>query len=272
MTLIGTAAAAVSFCLRLSAAEVLRADASDARTEKTLSQASNPLTQGVQPTIVVQPIIMPYNGQAANGAPTQMEQQLAASLVRAAGKAGGFARTVGQSIGDYMKEKQIERTQQELVRAFYMHLNRELQSYAIDDPVVYKTIVANIERIYIEDGATDKYGLDTLYFREMPHIVRKEYADILLRQTLDGTVTTYNFDGSPKALWNLKNGKPHGYVTTYYPNGEILYIDVYESGQRLNRKKFNKEGFLEFEQDYGYTPSQPKAPEINPIPPLEEVF
>jgi len=49
---------------------------------------------------------------------------------------------------------------------------------------------------------------------------------------------------------NFKNEKLDGVCRTYYPNGEIQYIDTYQNGQKINRKAYDEEGKLQSDQDY----------------------
>ena len=79
-----------------------------------------------------------------------------------------------------------------------------------------------------------------------------QYAEILLNRTRNGTVDTYYMNGRLKTRWNLQDGKPQGSITSYYENGEILYIDHYEEGKKMSRKKYDPDGKLEFEQSYDY--------------------
>ena len=265
----------------LQAAETVQADPGEFQAGPPLAQAGTPVQA------LPQPVYYPQGPQAAWPYPayslrSQMEQQLAAALVKTAGKAGNLAKTVGQGISEYVRERQMERTQQELVQGFYMHLESALEAYLIEDSATYHEITAEVERIYIEDGSTDEIGLDTLTFREMPDVVRHVYGDILLRRAQNGAVTTYYMNGTPKTDWTLRGGQPHGSVTTYYPDGEILYIDIYEEGRRMSRRKYDQEGRLEFEQDYRYEKeprSEPEAPQpavsiipIEPIPGEEDML
>jgi len=48
---------------------------------------------------------------------------------------------------------------------------------------------------------------------------------------------------------NFKNEKLDGVCKTYYPNGEIQYIDTYQNGQKINRKAYDEEGKLQPDQD-----------------------
>lgn len=179
------------------------------------------------------------------------EQQLSETLWKAADKAGDLAKTVSHTIGDYVKERQIEKKQEEIVQNFYMTLYRLLRPLELTG-TERKRLTANIEKLYIEDAQTHQYHLDTLQFRELPQLVKKEYAEIILDRATEGVIDTYYLSGAVKTRWNFSERKPHGAAVTYYENGEILYIDLYDHGEKVSRKKFNEEGKLEFEQNYNY--------------------
>lgn len=85
--------------------------------------------------------------------------------------------------------------------------------------------------------------------------VRKEYSQLELERTEEGMVDTYEKNGKLKTRWTLQDGSAHGPAITYYDDGEIKYIDLYEDGRRLSRKKYNRDGRLIFEQPYTYEAS-----------------
>lgn len=180
-----------------------------------------------------------------------VNKKLGEALLTAAEKAGSMAKSVGQTINEYMKEKQLQKAQEELVQRFYAYMNLYLDGYRLT-PDARRRIMAKVEEIYIEDGATDKYHLDTIQFREMASVVRKVHGDVMLESVRNGDVTTYYISGRPQTRWKLRDGEPHGAVVSYYENGEILYIDIYEQGKKVSRKKYTEDGKLEFEQDYSY--------------------
>lgn len=191
-----------------------------------------------------------------------VDAKLAEALIKAAEKAGTLAKTVGTSIGDYVKEKQVEKKQEELVQRFYDSLYSLVRPLSLS-PEEFRELITRVENLYIEDGETGKLKLDAVYFRELPMIVKREYADMALERTRNGTVDTYYLSGALKTRWQIQNGQPQGAAITYYENGEMLYIDTYEKGQRIYRKKYDKEGRLEFEQAYQYdmpAVSQPESP------------
>ena len=198
-----------------------------------------------------------------------INEGLAKILWKAAGGTGSFAKNVGQGFGDYMKERQLEKKQQELVERFYLSLEDSLEVLKVS-PSDAAEVTRRVEELYIEDGQTERYQLDPIYFREMSVLVKKIYGDIQFEKTQDGTVNTYYLNGVLKARWQMKGGKPHGSVVTYYEDGEIRYIDVYANGNKIRRQKYDKEGKLEFEQNYQYglettqlqVPETPPSPEI----------
>lgn len=62
-------------------------------------------------------------------------------------------------------------------------------------------------------------------------------------------------------LWterNYKNNKREGISKTYYESGGIEYIDTYKNGEKINRKAYDEEGKLKFNQDYPYTEEKKK--------------
>jgi len=48
---------------------------------------------------------------------------------------------------------------------------------------------------------------------------------------------------------NFKNEKLEGMCKTYYPNGELQYIDTYHDGQKINTKAYDEKGKLQSDQD-----------------------
>jgi antitoxin component YwqK of YwqJK toxin-antitoxin module len=48
---------------------------------------------------------------------------------------------------------------------------------------------------------------------------------------------------------NFKNEKLEGMCKTYYPNGELHYIDTYHDGQKINTKAYDEKGKLQSDQD-----------------------
>jgi len=182
---------------------------------------------------------------------TTANQKLIDVLVATTEKAGTFAKNVGQSLGDYVKERQIEVKQQELIRRFYDELDYVVRPMRLAPPD-YDELVRRVEQVYIEDGESGAFKLDTAGFRDLPVIVKAQHAEMALKRVTDGAVETYYPNGALKTRWNMSEGKLSGAATTYYEDGEILYIDSYREGLKIHRKKFDREGRLEFEQAYDY--------------------
>lgn len=66
----------------------------------------------------------------------------------------------------------------------------------------------------------------------------------------EGTTTSYNRNGSIKAEWNYKSDELDGMSRIFYDSGGIHYIDTYRTGRKINRKAYDRQGKLAFEQDY----------------------
>ena len=92
----------------------------------------------------------------------------------------------------------------------------------------------------------------------------------------------YYENGQLLGEYNYKDGKQEGITKVYYKSGEIKYIDTYKNGTKINRKKYDKEGKLEFEQDYlaaegDLYPSGDPLPQASPparekIDPAKEII
>ena len=162
-----------------------------------------------------------------------------------------IGKSVGRTVGSYVREKKEQFKRQALLAKFDQSLT-DLTAPLQLNSQEYRQFVSGIETLYIEDAVSGKNELDQVHFHELPRLVKIVYAEICLARTQTGTVDLYNLDGSLKARWNLKEGRPDGPVVTYYKDGEIRYIDIYEQGKRLNRKKYDAEGRLLFNQDYDY--------------------
>lgn len=196
---------------------------------------------------------------------TTANQKLIDVLVATTEKAGTFAKNVGQSLGDYVKERQIEVKQQELIRRFYEELDFVVRPMRLAQPD-YDELIRRVEQVYIEDGESGAFKLDTASFRDLPVIVKAQHAEMTLKRVTDGDVETYYPNGALKTRWTLAAGKLNGAATTYYEDGEILYIDLYREGLKIHRKKFDREGKLEFEQAYDYEAPAPAAVAGDPQP------
>lgn len=182
-----------------------------------------------------------------------VNEKLAQALTEAARVAGDAAKKVGRNLFEKWKEKQRSDRRQELVARFYFTLGHLIRPLDLA-PDEYRSLVRRVEQYYIEDGQSGKYSLDPVYFSEMPEIVRMEYAEILLKRTAEGTVDTYYLSGARKTRWQLRGNQPHGLITTYDEEGNILYADRYEYGERILRRKYDREGRLVFEENYALVP------------------
>lgn len=172
--------------------------------------------------------------------------------IRKAGmQATGAAKSVGDALGQYIREKQRQNKQRELVYQF----DQEMSYYLSRLDLTFderRQLRNQVENCYIQDASSGAYKLDQYHFRDLSGLVKREYAEIVKNRTKTGAVETYYPNGKVKTQWTMKDGRADGPVTTYYEDGEILYIDIYKDGQRLSRKKYSVEGKLEFEQQYSY--------------------
>ncbi len=183
------------------------------------------------------------------------ESKLGWALWEMTQKTGEVAKTVKDSvktsITDYVKQKHGQMKQQELIDKFYVNLQYVTANLHLA-PQAQQELTSRVRRVYIEDAESGRYLLDSLHFRELPYIVRKEYAEMVLARTQNGEVETYYLSGALKTRWVMKNGQPDGPAITYYENGEINFIDVFKDGRKIRRTKYDSEGKLIFEQSYGY--------------------
>ena len=159
--------------------------------------------------------------------------------------------SVANSIGDYMKQKQSQIQQEELVRKFYVNLDYVLNNLRLAPPDRGE-LTERIKQVYIDDAESGRRQLDSLHFQQLPYVARKEYAEMLLMRTRDGEMDTYYLNGARQTHWVIKNGQPDGAIVTYYEDGEILYIDIFKEGRKIRRSKYDPEGKLAFQQDYHY--------------------
>lgn len=196
------------------------------------------------------------------------ESKLGWALWEMTQKTGDAAKavkdTVKTTITDYVKDKQKQSRQQDLVEKFYTNLQYVSSNLHLA-PHDQQDLTTRVQRVYIEDAESGRYELDSLHFRELPYIVRKEYADMVLARTENGEAETYHLNGTLKTRWQLKEGQPDGPIVTYYENGEINFIDVFKDGRKIRRTKYDTEGKLVFEQNYEYS-----LPEENVLNPQEQ--
>lgn len=176
-------------------------------------------------------------------------------------QANTLARNLGQALGEYVKGKRMEVKKKGIVQDFdiaFDHFTRQLDL----DSGEMDYLLWEVENAYIRDAELEKPELDQQGFRDLANVIKKEYAEMKLETLENGSLNTYYYSGEIKTRWEYKDRRPHGDVVTYYPNGEILYIDIYDQGKRLSRKKYDAEGRLLFEQDYSYAGIQ-KSEEKN---------
>lgn len=104
------------------------------------------------------------------------------------------------------------------------------KSGSIWEECAYKTGKLHGEhKSYYEDG-----DLNTLaYFNE---------------GKLDGDYKAYFQNGMPREKSTFRDGKKEGSSTTYYETGELQCIDIYIEGKVAQRKRFDEEGRLLYEQ------------------------
>ncbi|MFA6599800.1 MAG: hypothetical protein WC352_01955 [Candidatus Omnitrophota bacterium] len=207
---------------------------------------------------------IPAAGTAGSGAPRDPAQwadfyqdnpnaKLAVALWDAVTNTGVLARNVGDSIAGYVKDRQLQTEQRELLDRFYAQCQDQIRplNLSLGDS---RELMQRIERAYIEDSEKGTYRLDIRTFRDLPNLVKKEYAEMLLPVTRDGMTATFYPSGAVKTRWRYKGGRPEGPIVTYYETGDILYIDYYRDGEKISRRKYDPEGKLEFEQAYAYDP------------------
>ncbi len=176
-------------------------------------------------------------------------QSLTMVLVQAAKGAGKWAETIGKNVEIYVEQKQFQKAQTELLQYFYDSYNYHSRIYPLSDEQRVD-LRRRVEEIYIREGLEPKYELDMVNLRDMPLVIQKVQADMQKETAWTETVETYSVKGVREGVWPYKEGKLHGNVLIYNQDGELRYIDTYQNGNKINRKKFDDEGRLEFEQAY----------------------
>ncbi len=161
------------------------------------------------------------------------------------------AKTVGTTLGQYVRGKYQQMKNTEMLDRFNNSLSETLIGLPLT-PEQRQQLVHKVETAYVDDVDSGKYQLDQTNFHDLPLVVRKEYSDLLMEITQSGTVDSYDFSGRLKTKWTFDNKQLNGPAVTYYDDGEIHFIDFYENGKRMSRKKYDREGKLEFEQHYSY--------------------
>jgi len=208
----------------------------------------------------------PVNSQApwAEKPQPYFSQELADLLWEAAKKASSFSKSAGGAVRSYLEEKQKEQRERQIADYFYQQVYQAMHGLRLDYREM-RELVWRVEQIYLDEARTGTSRLDFVGLRDMPHVVRKVYGDLVQARTREGEIDTYYLNGAVKTRWNFKNGKPDGRVVTFYENGEILFIDEYRDGVKWRRRKYNGEGKMEFEENYESIPQtaepiQPEAP------------
>ena len=67
---------------------------------------------------------------------------------------------------------------------------------------------------------------------------------------IDGKVIVWHEDGNKKEESEYVNDKLHGTSKLYDSRGTLRYKDTYKIGKKTNRKAYDREGKLTFDQDY----------------------
>lgn len=179
------------------------------------------------------------------------EAQISNPLTTVKETAEQAAKSLGRNLGQYIRGKYQQYKNDELLNRFNATLQQSLVGLPLSAAEKQK-ITRKIEEDYIRDAEKERPELDQQNFSDLGNVIKKEYSEILLGRTIAGTVDTYDLKGRLKTRWQKENGQPEGSVITYYPDQEIKYIDIYRSGKKVSRKKYDQEGKLEFEQHYEY--------------------
>lgn len=175
--------------------------------------------------------------------------------------ADAAARSVGRSLGQYLRGQYQQMKNEDILQRFDAALMMHLSGLQLS-PEERRRMIQKIQDDYVQDAESGRLELDQQNFRDLPKIVKKEYAEIELSRTGNGNVPTYDLKGNLKTQWTVNNGVLNGPAVSYYPDGEIKFIDMYKNGRKVNRKKFDPEGKLEFEQNYDYDLSAPAIPQV----------
>ncbi len=199
----------------------------------------------------------PETSAAANPAPqigswVEAVQGLQSPIATVRKTAEEAAKTVGRNLGDYIRGKVEQQRNMEMVQRFDQATAEGLAGFALP-PEDRRRLVKRIEQAYIEDAGNKTFQLDQYHFYDLPNVLKKEYSLLTLERAESGTVDTFDLKGNLKTRWTVQHGKKEGAATTFYPDGEIHYIDIYENDRRVSRKKYDAEGQLVFEQQYSYT-------------------
>lgn len=173
------------------------------------------------------------------------------------------ARSIGRSLGQYVRGQYLQIKNTELLTRFDNSLAETMSGLPLNSEE-RSQMIYDIQQAYIQDAEKGAYKLDQSNFNDLPKLVRKSYSEIVLKRTPEGIIDTYDEKGNLKTRWTKQNGALNGPAITYYPNGEIHYIDVYEQGWKINRKKYDEEGQLIFEQNYDYQKKEAAPAQTSP--------
>ncbi len=214
------------------------------------------------------PVLPQTAQQWADFYQTDPSETFAKALWNAVIKSNPFAKNVGESVSGYVKDRQMQLEQQQLLEQFYLSCRRLLGPLRLSS-ADYRELIAKLEQHYIDDGQKGQPQLDLKTFRDLSNLVKLEHADLLRRRAKDGEFPEYYPSGVMKTRWRFKEGKPEGAVVTYYESGDILYIDHYREGEKISRRKYDREGKMEFEQVYDYGPVIAAVPQTVPEQPAD---
>lgn len=112
-----------------------------------------------------------------------------------------------------------------------------------------------LAKYYLESGKLEsevtykngkREGLTKKYYENGNLKVVQTYKN----DKLEGPAKVYRESGGLILEATLRDGKEDGKSKTYREDGSIEYIDAYKNGEKINRKAFDIEGKLLFDQDY----------------------
>jgi hypothetical protein len=112
-----------------------------------------------------------------------------------------------------------------------------------------------LDKMYYEGGQLKAERIYKNGKLEGPAKVYRESGELILEGTLkdgkqDGPSKAYYESGQLQEDGIYKDGKKEGKFKLYRWDGTIEYIDTYKNGEQINRKAFDVEGRLLFDQDY----------------------
>lgn len=193
-----------------------------------------------------------YSGAAMAGqAKADLNRSFAEAMAVTMKTAGTMAQNIGSNINLYVQQLQLEKKQRELLSVFYERFYFHARNYMLT-PQESQDLKKRVEDIYFRQALETDPEIDLIHFSDMRHVIKKALADMVLEQADDGAYETYYLTGETESLRTYKEGKPHGTTAMYSKKGDILFIDTYKNGFKINRKKYGPSGVLEFSQDYPY--------------------